>query len=63
MVYFDTNVLVYAFVLSIDTKMQKDISIKLFEDAIKNNNLILSEISLYEFSFISKKLKESTENI
>lgn len=58
MVYFDTNVLVYTFALGIDTLEQRNISIKLFDNAIKNRSLILSEISLYEFAFISKKLKE-----
>ena len=63
MVYFDTNVLIYIFALGIDTKEQRDISIKLFDDVIKSNNLILSEISLYEFAFSCKKLKEDSKNI
>jgi predicted nucleic acid-binding protein len=58
MVYFDTNVLVYIFALGIDTLKQRDISIKLFDEAIKNRNLVLSEITLYEFAFTCKKLKE-----
>jgi len=58
MVYFDTNVLIYIFAIGIDTLKQKDISIKLFDDAIKNKNLLLSEIVLYEFAFSCKKLKE-----
>lgn len=63
MVYFDTNVLIYIFALGIDTLKQKDISIKLFDEAIKNKNLILSEISLYEFAFSCKKLKEDPATI
>ena len=58
MVFFDTNVLIYIFALGIDTLKQKDISIKLFDESIKNKNLILSDISLYEFAFFCKKLKE-----
>ena len=58
MVYFDTNVLIYIFALGIDTLKQRDLSIKLFDEAIKNKNLVLSEISLYEFAFTCKKLKE-----
>jgi predicted nucleic acid-binding protein len=58
MVYFDTNILIYIFALGIDTLKQKDISIKLFDESIKSKNLILSEISLYEFAFSCKKLKE-----
>ena len=63
MVYFDTNVLIYIFAIGTDTQEQRDISIKLFDDVIRNNNLILSEISLYEFAFSCKKLKEDPQNI
>ena len=58
MVYFDTNVLIYIFAIGTDTQEQRDISIKLFDDVIRNNSLILSEILLYEFAFSCKKLKE-----
>ena len=63
MVYFDTNVLIYIFALGIDTLKQKNISIKLFDESIKNKNLILSDISLYEFAFSCKKLKEDPVTI
>ncbi len=63
MVYFDTNVLIYIFALGIDTLKQRDISIELFDNAIKNKNLVLSEISLYEFAFSCKKLKEDSITI
>ncbi len=59
MLYFDTNVLVYIFALGIDTLRQKNISIKLFDETIKNKNLILSDIALYEFAFSCNKLKEN----
>ncbi len=42
MVYFDTNVLLYAFAENIDDNRQKEISIKLVEDAIDNNTIIVS---------------------
>ena len=63
MVYFDTNVLIYSFALGIDTIKQRDISIKLFDESIRNKNLILSDISLYEFAFSCKKLKEDPATI
>ncbi len=59
MVYFDTNVLVYIFALGIDTLRQKNKSIKLFDETIKNKNLILSDIVLYEFAHSCNKLKEN----
>ena len=42
MVYFDTNVLVYAFTKNIDDDKQKDISTTLVEEAIDNNLEFLS---------------------
>jgi predicted nucleic acid-binding protein len=63
MVYFDTNVLIYAFSKNIDDPRQKDISVKLVGEAIENESLILSELILCEFAFISNKLKENKEEI
>ena len=63
MVYFDTNVLIYAFSKNIDDQRQKDISVKLLGEAIENESLILSELILCEFAFISNKLKENKEEI
>ena len=58
MEYFDTNIYIYAFCKNIDDKNQKEISQKLLKDRALNNNLLVSEIILYEFSFRCKKLKE-----
>ena len=63
MVFFDTNVLIYAFCKNIDNVEQQNISVSLFEEAIIKENLILSEVSLCEFAFISNKLKEDTNVI
>jgi len=63
MVYFDTNVLIYAFSKNVDDERQKNISIKLIEEAIKNDSLIVSELILSEFSFISNKLNENKNEI
>lgn len=63
MVFFDTNVLIYAFCKNIDNQKQQAISVKLFDEAIENQNLIVSELILCEFAFISNKLKEEKNDI
>jgi len=63
MVYFDTNVIIYAFSKNIDDERQKDISVKLVGDAIEDESLIVSELILCEFAFISHKLKENKDEI
>jgi predicted nucleic acid-binding protein len=63
MVYFDTNVLIYAFSKNVDNEKQKALSVKLLEKAIKNNSLIVSELILSEFAFISNKVNENKNEI
>ena len=63
MVYFDTNVLLYAFVKNTDNENQKDISTILVEKAIANDTLIVSEVILCEFAFVSNKLNEDKNDI
>ena len=63
MAYFDTNVLLYAFAKNIDDDKQGEISTKLIENAIKNDSLIVSEIILCEFAFVSKKIDENIADI
>jgi len=63
MVYFDTNVLLYAFSKNIDNEKQKDISVKLVGEAIENEILIVSDLILCEFAFVSNKLKENKNEI
>ena len=63
MEYFDTNVLIYAFSKNVDDEEQKKISVKLVGDAIENNTLIVSDLILCEFAFISNKLNENKEEI
>ena len=63
MVYFDTNIYIYAFCNNVDNKDQKEISKKLIRESIKNHTIVLSEIILYEFVFASKKLKENNDLI
>lgn len=63
MVYFDTNVLLYAFTKNIDDKKQREISTILVEEAIDNDTLIVSEVILCEFAFVSNKLNEDKNDI
>lgn len=58
MIYLDTNVLIYAFCKNVDNEEQKRISQEILRDAVSQQKLLLSEIVLYEFAFVSKKLKE-----
>ncbi len=62
-VFFDTNVLIYAFCKNLDNKQQQDISLQIFDKAIENQNIIVSELILCEFAFISNKLKENKDEI
>ena len=63
MIYLDTNILVYAFCNNVDNIHQKEQSQKVLESVIKSKSLILSEIVLYAFAFVSNKLKEDRELI
>jgi len=63
MVYFDTNVYVYAFCQNVDNKSQKELSQEILKKHASNQTLILSEIILYEFAFICKKLGEQPKTI
>lgn len=63
MVYFDTNVLLYAFTKNIDDEKQREISTILVEEAINNDTLIVSEVILCEFAFVSNKLNEDKNDI
>ena len=63
MIYFDTNVLVYAISKNVDDENQQKLSIKLLEEAIKDDTILLSQISLYELAFILKKLNNSNQFI
>jgi len=61
--YFDTNVLIYAFTKNIDNIEQSKISTALVEKALDNNTLIVSEITLCEFAFVSSKINEDKQDI
>jgi len=63
MVYFDTNVLIYAFTKNIDDSKQSEISISLVEEAIDTETLIVSEVTLCEFAFVSHKMNEDKNDI
>ena len=63
MIYLDTNIFVYAFCKNVDDESQKRKSQEILKESIKNSQLILSEIVLYEFAFVSKKLEEDASVI
>lgn len=63
MIYLDTNILVYAFCKNVDDEIQKQKAQEILKESIISKQLVLSEISLYEFAFICKKLKEELEVI
>ena len=63
MVYFDTNVLIYAFAKNIDDNKQGEISTLLVEEALNTETLIVSEITLCEFAFVSAKMNENKNDI
>lgn len=58
MEYFDTNVYVYAFCKNVDDENQKELSVNLIREALRNDAIVLSEMILYEFAFVSYRLKE-----
>ena len=63
MVYFDTNVLIYAFAKNIDDNKQGEISTLSVEEALNTETLIVSEITLCEFAFVSAKMNENKNDI
>lgn len=63
MTYPDSNILIYAFSQNIDTEEQRLKSVEIFERLISENKLCISDIVLYEFAFVSKKIKEQSVNI
>ncbi len=63
MIYCDTNIYLYAFLSKVDDETQQTQSINVLHNAIESKTLIISEINLYEYSFVAKKQKESQEDI
>lgn len=61
MIYLDTNILIYAFCKNVDNEEQKTIAQGILKSAISEEKLLLSELTMYEFAFVSQKLKESGE--
>ncbi len=63
MIYFDTNVYLYAFSKNVDNKVQQQKSIKILEESLRLREIIVSEVILYEYAFVAKKLGESQDEI
>ena len=58
MIYLDTNVLLYATLSKVDNKSQQEIAISILKELVTNNSLILSNLSLLEYSFVMQKANE-----
>ncbi|WP_418185572.1 type II toxin-antitoxin system VapC family toxin [Aliarcobacter vitoriensis] len=58
MIYLDTNILIYAFCKNVDDFEQKKMAQSILRNTIISEELLLSEISLYEFAFVCKKQEE-----
>ena len=63
MIYLDTNIYIYAFCNNVDDQNQKVISQKILREAVKEKKLVVSELILYEFPFVARKLKEDEQSI
>ncbi len=63
MVYFDTNIYLYAFLNNVDNPKQQEASIALIKEYLEKGQVILSEMLLYEYAHVSKKLKEEISEI
>jgi predicted nucleic acid-binding protein len=57
-IYLDTNVLLYATLSKVDNKSQQEIAISILKELVTNNSLILSNLSLLEYSFVMQKANE-----
>jgi len=62
-IYLDTNVLLYATLSVVDDETQKLQAIKVLKDTVKSNSLVLSNLSLLEYSFVMQKANEDIEKI
>ena len=52
MIYLDTNILLYATLSVVDNKLQQQKAINVLKSAIKSELLVLSNLSLLEYSFV-----------
>jgi len=63
MVYFDTNVWVYAFSQNVDNEAQQQLAIKQIEDAMEHETIIVSKVLLCELAFVLAKVEEDNKAI
>ena len=63
MIYLDTNVLLYATLTKVDNEYQKELAIKTVKTAIINNSLVLSNLTILEYTFVMKKAQEDDSKI
>jgi len=63
MIYLDTNVLLYATLSDVDTPSQQEEAIEILKELINSERLLLSNLTLLEYSFVMKKAKEDSKKI
>ncbi|CAA6822138.1 MAG: Unknown protein [uncultured Sulfurovum sp.] len=63
MIYLDTNVLIYATLSSVDTASQQEKAIEILKELIDNDELLLSNLNLLEYTFVMNKAQEDSNKI
>lgn len=63
MIFLDTNVLIYAFSKNVDNEKQKKLSQEILTQSVEDKTLVLSDIILCEFAYVSKKIEEDENAI
>ncbi len=63
MIYLDTNILAYATLSKADNIEQQRIATDLVKIHIDNDNLVLSNLNILEYSFVMSKAREDEEKI
>jgi len=63
MIYLDTNILLYATLSKVDTQSQQDRAIKILKELIDNEMILISNLTILEYSFVMKKAKEDNKKI
>ena len=63
MIFFDTNIWIYALTKNVDNTHQQQKAIEVIEEGIKSNSIITSDLLICEFAFISDKIGENHRQI
>ena len=63
MIYLDTNILLYATLSKVDNRVQQEKAISILKEIIASHSLLLSNLTILEYSFIMQKANEDTQKI